>query len=148
MFWWLIVSSLSLVCGFIYPAYCSFKALQTDTAKDDQQLLIYWIVFGVINVVEFWTMLNLWFPFYAEIKLVATLWLLQLNGATVLWDAYLEPWLDAHEKVIDEKLDGVDDYLKDKASDAAGAIKDQVAGAVKDIVNEGVNSAMSTDKTK
>ena len=31
--------------GFIYPAYYSFKSLNTKTDYDDKQWLIYWIVY-------------------------------------------------------------------------------------------------------
>jgi len=41
------------VVGYAYPAYCSFKALRTVDEHDDHQWLMYWIVFGLFNVFEF-----------------------------------------------------------------------------------------------
>lgn len=47
----LFVTSMAsyLLCsliGFAYPAYMSFKAIQTADAKDDKQWLTYWVVFS------------------------------------------------------------------------------------------------------
>ena len=41
--------------GFVYPAYMSFKSMDTN-AGDDTQWLTYWIVFSFVSIVE--TMLS------------------------------------------------------------------------------------------
>ena len=39
----------SNVVGFVYPAYMSFKAIETeDDVDDDIQWLTYWVVFGSV----------------------------------------------------------------------------------------------------
>lgn len=48
-----MLSDCRTVVGYAYPAYCSFKALRTIDEHDDHQWLMYWIVFGLFNVFEF-----------------------------------------------------------------------------------------------
>ena len=42
-----------MVVGFVYPAYASFKALESKTPESSAQWLTYWIIFGIFNVFEF-----------------------------------------------------------------------------------------------
>lgn len=57
-----------LVCniiGFLYPAYCSMKALETHNKDDDTKWLTYWVVFAVFTIVEFFAdYIVCWFPVY------------------------------------------------------------------------------------
>ena len=39
--------------GFLYPAYCSIKALESSVKNDDTQWLTYWVVFAFFSVVEY-----------------------------------------------------------------------------------------------
>ena len=39
--------------GFVYPAYCSIKALESTVKNDDTQWLTYWVVFAAFSVVEY-----------------------------------------------------------------------------------------------
>ena len=54
--------------GFVYPAYMSFKSMDTN-AGDDTQWLTYWIVFSFLSIVE--TMLSFvtaFIPMYFWLK--------------------------------------------------------------------------------
>ena len=61
------LSSLQLLAntvGFLYPAYCSIKALESSVKKDDTQWLTYWVVFAFFSVVEYfadWVGLSVYF---------------------------------------------------------------------------------------
>ena len=51
--------------GFVYPAYCSVRALESRSKDDDTQWLTYWVVFALFSVIEFFSdILVGWVPFY------------------------------------------------------------------------------------
>jgi receptor expression-enhancing protein 5/6 len=53
----------------MYPAYCSVKALESHKKDDDTQWLVYWVVFAMFSVCEFFSdMLVGWVPFYWLLK--------------------------------------------------------------------------------
>jgi len=53
---------VSNLVGFIYPAYASFKAIETTGKDDDTQWLIYWVVYATFCLVEvFADILLRWF---------------------------------------------------------------------------------------
>jgi hypothetical protein len=71
-----ISENISSIIGFLYPAYKSFKALQTRTEVDDQQWLTYWTVFGFLYMVEYFIKPVLYYiPFYYELKILVLVWL-------------------------------------------------------------------------
>ncbi len=59
--------------GFVYPAYRSIKALESASKSDDTQWLMYWVVFAVFSVAEFFSdILVGWVPFYWLLKVKNT----------------------------------------------------------------------------
>lgn len=40
------------VLGFVYPAYMSFKSMDTGNHKDNTQWLTYWVVFSFLSIME------------------------------------------------------------------------------------------------
>ena len=44
------INMLTNFIGLLYPAYKSFKSLQTKDKDDDSQWLTYWIVFSFSNL--------------------------------------------------------------------------------------------------
>jgi hypothetical protein len=45
-------SFFSHFVGFAYPAYASFKAIETRSPDDDKQWLMYWVVFACFAMIE------------------------------------------------------------------------------------------------
>ncbi|KAJ1990587.1 hypothetical protein H4R33_001662 [Dimargaris cristalligena] len=89
--------------GFVYPAWCSFHAIETPGKEDDTQWLTYWTVFGLFNTAEYFTNILLyWIPFYYVLKLSILLWLAlpQTRGAEYLYQAYLRPVFLHHSASI------------------------------------------------
>lgn len=62
------------VIGFVYPAYCSMKAIESHNKEDDTKWLTYWVVYAVFSVFEFFSDIMLsWFPFYYLAKVTSKL---------------------------------------------------------------------------
>lgn len=110
--------------GFIYPAYYSFKSLNTKTDYDDKQWLIYWIVYSFITTLElFIGFIFYWIPFYYLLKLSFLLWLSheKTQGAQFIYNNYLKQKLIDNEKLMDnsisivnEKINNVINSVNDK----------------------------------
>ena len=97
--------------GLFYPAYLSFKSLQTKNHYDDTQWLTYWIVFSCINLCDF---LYYIIPMYHMIKLFTIIWLFHNNskGAKFIYQCYLEPFFIENEEKIDKNIDNFKKYIK------------------------------------
>lgn len=66
---------------------------------------MYWVVLSVVVLVESWTdWILAWVPFYYYFRLIFLLYLVlpQTQGARVLYQTYLHPFLTEHEANIDE----------------------------------------------
>lgn len=103
--------------GVAYPAYASFKALETPEEGDDRQWTTYWIIYGCFSMVEvFADLLVSWFPFYFPFKLIFLIALQWpgLNLAGVIYTNYLRPLLKKHEAEIDQNISQAGQALKDK----------------------------------
>ena len=81
--------------GFIYPAYMSFKSMDSGT-NEDTQWLTYWVVFSSFNIFEscFGSLVQ-FIPFYFWIKIGLILWMYypQTQGAKMIYEQGLRPIL-------------------------------------------------------
>ncbi|KAF9318344.1 receptor accessory protein 4 [Podila horticola] len=106
---------VSSVAGSLYPAYASFKAINT---RDNNRLtawLMYWSVMGLFSIAEFvFDTFIFWFPFYYEIKLLFVLWMIlpQTQGSIYLYQAFVDPYLTQHEHEIDQTLKNLQKQAK------------------------------------
>jgi receptor expression-enhancing protein 5/6 len=90
--------------GWVYPAYSSFKAIETPGHDDDKQWLTYWTVFGFVNIVEYFSdALLFWFPFYYLFKTLFVLWLAlpSFRGAEILYTSGLRQLLLQYAPKVD-----------------------------------------------
>jgi receptor expression-enhancing protein 5/6 len=106
MIGWAASKGISQLVGFVYPAFQSFKALQTKTDDDDTQWLTYWVVFSVMitfeHVFEF---LISWLPFYYEFKVLFQLWLTFTDKAgKIIYEAYVQELFQALSAKIESML--------------------------------------------
>lgn len=90
--------------GFIYPAYCSIKALESRSKDDDTQWLMYWVVFAVFSVVEFFSDIIMgWVPFYWLGKCGFLLWCMSpLDGSSTIYNKIILPFFKKNESEFDK----------------------------------------------
>jgi len=136
--WLAIGIGSSLLCSvvcFVYPAYKSFKAVESPQGDDDTQWLTYWIVYSTFNILEYFAdILFFWVPMYNLLKclfLIWCMWPIQNNGATIVYNKLLRPWLLKNEEKIDNRLEKVTGKVNKYVDDAkreASAFADSSAG--------------------
>merc|ERR1711934_807859 len=107
--WLMFGFGAQLLCnfiGFLYPAYRSIKALETSSKSDDTQWLMYWVVFSLFSVVEFFSNTVVgWVPFYWLIKCAFLLWCMSpLEGSSVIYTRVIRPYFLKHESAIDDAV--------------------------------------------
>ena len=80
--------------GFGYPAYMSFKAIESEGENDDKQWLTYWVVFAFFNLLETFTdILSNYIPGYHYVKLVGLVLLFhpETKYAEQIYDTVIKP---------------------------------------------------------
>lgn len=133
--------------GFVYPAYKSCKAIDTDDKDDDTQWLTYWVVYAAFGLLEYFTDILLsWIPFYFLAKCAFLIWCMlpmKNNGAFLIYTKIIGPFVRKHEGKIDEVVsmtealarEGGKEFLS-KAKDAAGNISLADMQGVKDRLSD------------
>ncbi|KAG2780911.1 hypothetical protein JG687_00002192 [Phytophthora cactorum] len=105
--------------GFIYPAYMSFKAINTPGTGDDTQWLTYWVVYAFFNLTESVTDLVLsWIPFYFFIKIAFLVWTYHpsTKGSNLIYNTLIKPYVAPHVGQIDSALKHGEDAAKKLAA--------------------------------
>jgi len=94
--------------GFAYPAYQSVKAIETPIKDDDTKWLMYWCVYALFGILEFFSdHLLFWIPFYSLTKCIFLLWLMVpgKNGGTyMIYNRILRPLVLKHQEHIDKTI--------------------------------------------
>ncbi|GAB5034591.1 receptor accessory protein 5 [Nannochloropsis oceanica] len=96
------------VIGFLFPAYYSFKAIESSNKEDDKQWLVYWVVYSFFTIIEaFVSVILYWIPFYYAFKLAFLVYLGYpgWNGATLIYNNFLKGLLQKYEAAVDTHLD-------------------------------------------
>eukprot|EP01091_Cochliopodium_minus_P013056 TRINITY_DN4102_c0_g1_i1.p1 TRINITY_DN4102_c0_g1~~TRINITY_DN4102_c0_g1_i1.p1 ORF type:complete len:153 (-),score=30.60 TRINITY_DN4102_c0_g1_i1:50-508(-) len=142
-------NAISYVVGFLYPAYKSFKALETPETDDDVQFLTYWVVYSFFNFLEFFADVVIsWIPLYYELKIAALVYLQYNNSAAFIYKSLIRPFLLKNEKLIDKNID----QLGRQALNASKIViskSPQVLSQGMDMYNKYTNkSETKTEETK
>ncbi|KAL5003320.1 TB2/DP1, HVA22 family-domain-containing protein [Aspergillus recurvatus] len=105
MFFGIFADLLSSILTILFPIFASYKALRSSDPYQLAPWLMYWVVLSAILMAESWTYFILgWIPLYSWIRLgfFAYLVLPQTQGARILYQDYVEPFLAHHEREIEE----------------------------------------------
>jgi len=106
---------LSSVPTFLFPVFASYKALKTSDPALLKPWLMYWVVLACALLFESWTGFILtWIPFYSWIRLGFLLYLIlpQTQGAKVLYQSHVHPFLEENERSIDDFISSAHDRAK------------------------------------
>jgi len=130
-----LTSWIAFLVGFLYPAYRSFKALESKGNDDDKQWLTYWVVFSTLNVFD--KPVNFifsWVPFFSLIKIAFYIYLFhpETKGALMLYNKVLRGFLLKHQRKIDEGIEEVERKAEKAAKDVGGKVIEE---AVKRSIN-------------
>jgi len=127
---------LANTIGFVYPAYCSIKALESGNKADDTKWLTYWVVFALFSVLEFFAdVLAGWIPFYWLAKCVFMIWCMapiEYNGSTIIYAKIIRPAFLKNESKLDSMVN--------KAASKAGDLFDKVHEAAKEVQDNHIKS--------
>jgi len=89
LFYKLLGVLMTRFTGFAYPAYASFKAIESEDKEDDTQWLTYWFVFACFTMLEETILkpLEAILPVYFLFKSLFCLWccLPQTRGAELIY---------------------------------------------------------------
>ncbi|KAG5970934.1 hypothetical protein E4U58_000454 [Claviceps cyperi] len=106
---------LSSIASFLFPIFASYKALKTSDPAQLTPWLMYWVVFSICLLIESWfSFILFWIPFYGYIRLLFFLYLIlpQTQGARVLYEDKIHPFLRDNEYAIDEFIASAHHRLK------------------------------------
>ncbi|OMJ87174.1 hypothetical protein SteCoe_11180 [Stentor coeruleus] len=107
VFFGLGASLIVHVVGILYPAYMSFKAIESPAEDDDTLWLTYWVVFAVYNFADrFIDYLFFWVPCYFLVKLIVLVYMFfpQTRGAIRIYNVFFRPIFKIYEAQIDQAL--------------------------------------------
>eukprot|EP00356_Strombidium_inclinatum_P007339 CAMPEP_0170488536 /NCGR_PEP_ID=MMETSP0208-20121228/7070_1 /TAXON_ID=197538 /ORGANISM="Strombidium inclinatum, Strain S3" /LENGTH=119 /DNA_ID=CAMNT_0010763147 /DNA_START=103 /DNA_END=462 /DNA_ORIENTATION=- len=108
------------IIGVAYPAFMSFRALETDGLDDDKQWLTYWVCFGAFNIVDQFAGIILRFiPFYFFVKCGFLIYLFHPStlGATTVYNNLVLPQVKKYEDQIAKIEKKVSSLAGDKKED-------------------------------
>ncbi|KAF1947877.1 hypothetical protein EJ02DRAFT_440047 [Clathrospora elynae] len=100
-----IADGLTVATTVLFPIFASYKALHTSDPALLAPWLIYFVVLSAFTAVEnTFNFILSWVPFYSWIRFFAHLYLILpgSQGASFLYQEYVEPFLYHHEREIDD----------------------------------------------
>jgi len=99
------------IIGVVYPAYVSIHAIETSPKDDDTKWLIYWVTYGIMSIIEYFSgVLTSVIPFYWLLKCAFLVWCMlpmEKNGSFIIYHRIVRPYFLKHHKVADKFIDDV-----------------------------------------
>ncbi|KAF2872075.1 TB2/DP1, HVA22 family-domain-containing protein [Massariosphaeria phaeospora] len=110
-----IADGLTVATTVLFPVFASYKALHTSDPALLAPWLMYFITLSLLHLVEntFDFILG-WVPFWSWMRFCIHLYLILpgSQGANLIYQEYLEPFLYHHEREIDDLITDVHDRAK------------------------------------
>ncbi|KAJ3027672.1 ER membrane protein DP1/Yop1 [Rhizophlyctis rosea] len=103
------------LCGYMYPAYMTLKAMGSAEGGVQTKWLGYWPVFGFFNIIEYFQPMVLkMLPFYFTIKLVTIFWLVSpsTQGSVLIYELILKHTIPLFDAIVAFLLPTPDDVAK------------------------------------
>lgn len=97
------------LCGYVWPAYQCFKAIEQGQNDAVRDWCIYWFMLALFTIAE--RLLDIfawWLPMYytAKVAFVIYLWHPKTQGAISLYTHTVQPLLRQNEALIDQYFEG------------------------------------------
>jgi receptor expression-enhancing protein 5/6 len=116
--------------GFVYPAFKSCQAIDSEDKDDDTQWLTYWVVYAAFGIIEYFTDIFLgWVPFYFLAKCAFLVWCMlpmENNGSVIIYHRFIKPFVKKHESTIDTAFKTGQQLAGDVASKATSKVREAV----------------------
>jgi len=121
--WNILLTSVTV----LFPTIHSIRAIESGEKSDDKVWLTYWMIFGLINVVEtfFGFILNL-IPYYSWMRLLIFIWLLSpyFNGRVMLYEKVARPFLEKNQDYIRELINQISSAAEEAKNKGLKQAKD------------------------
>ena len=118
---------IGITMTVLYPALHSVRAIESPDEDDDKRWLSYWMIFGLLNVLETFFGFIFWIiPYWTWIRLGLFVWLLLPNfdGALWIYTNVFKPVLNAHKDLIQEWISKAQNVATSAANEAKQAASD------------------------
>ena len=112
---------IGITMTVLYPALHSVRAIESPDEQDDKRWLSYWMIFGLLNVLETFFGFIFWIiPYWSWLRLGLFVWLLLPNfdGALWIYMNVFKPFLGAHKDLIQHWISKVQNVATDAAAEA------------------------------
>lgn len=93
--------------SILFPIFASYKALRTSDPANLAPWLMYWTTLSLLLLAESQLYVVLiWIPFYPWVRLAAHLYLVLpgQQGSVFIYKQYIHPFLEEHERQIDQLI--------------------------------------------
>ncbi|KAJ2720749.1 hypothetical protein GGI07_004430 [Coemansia sp. Benny D115] len=159
----LLTKTLCVSVGYIYPAYKCFKLLRrgpealgssqnTDEQRDVVRgILKYWVVMAGYTAVELVAdTFMFWMPLVGLVKISFIAWMVLpgINGAGIIYDRIVEPYLVKNEEVLDGYFRQARAAAQKSTSKVSKSAYDRWIGYVQRSINQNSTETASSSSSE
>ncbi|XP_038633695.1 receptor expression-enhancing protein 6-like isoform X1 [Scyliorhinus canicula] len=103
---------------FLYPAYFSILAIESDNKEDKLKWLMFWVIYGAFAIFECAARILLFvfpaFPVYHKFKSLFMLWCMapvDWNGSHAIYMNIVRPFFYKHKPMVDDLEERITEVL-------------------------------------